>query len=560
MKEMFRGASSFNQDLNGWDVSNVTSTQNMFFGASALTGGLSNWMLSADTNMNGMFRSASMYNEDIDAWDLSSATGTAGMFRDASSFNQSLNSWDVSSVTNMSNMFFGASAFNGDISSWDVSNVTDMKVMFSDASSFNQDIGNWRVGAVADMSRMFFNATSFDQDLSDWCVSIIPSEPSNFAVGSALSIANNPVWGTCSDPCITGLWGVTSVLDINANRGVYRAYFDTLTGGSNYRLEYKAASDTVWRMKDIVDPNQGSQEFNITPSYGTTVTVRIAVDTGGTWVTGCNYDLVVPCRPMALIVVEQDGAFCAGDSSLVRVGISGGYGVKDILWSNGSTNRRTYGQQGEKLIVTVTDAAGCSVTDSITVATLDVSTAPTNFNVTRNGAEITGTWTPAVLGSGQTLIGYRMAYRLRNTLNWTNTDLQSNPTQTIDWTGSGNPAGNYEFVVFARYDDNGTVANSNFSCIVAQGYNGVGGKADFRSSGEDQSVFEIYPNPVNDVLHIQSDEGSLVRVVDMQGRVLLEKIGNGEEMTLNTTNWLQGVYMIVVESQDQVTTKRIIKN
>jgi 16S rRNA C1402 (ribose-2'-O) methylase RsmI len=46
----------------------------------------------------------------------------------------------------------------------------------------------------------------------------------------------------------------------------------------------------------------------------------------------------------------------------------------------------------------------------------------------------------------------------------------------------------------------------------------------------------------------------------MQGRVLLEKIGNGEEMTLNTTNWLQGVYMIVVESQDQVTTKRIIKN
>ena len=38
---------------------------------------------------------------------------------------------------------------------------------------------------------------AFNQDLSGWCVTLILSEPSNFALNSVLVPENKPVWGTC---------------------------------------------------------------------------------------------------------------------------------------------------------------------------------------------------------------------------------------------------------------------------------------------------------------------------------------------------------------------------
>jgi hypothetical protein len=51
---------------------------------------------------------------------------------------------------------------------------------------------------VTDMASMFFSATAFNQNLTGWCVSLIPSEPTNFAGGtSGLTAPNKPIWGTC---------------------------------------------------------------------------------------------------------------------------------------------------------------------------------------------------------------------------------------------------------------------------------------------------------------------------------------------------------------------------
>ncbi|MCP4178770.1 MAG: DUF285 domain-containing protein [bacterium] len=109
---------NFNQDISGWDVSNVT-------------------------DMGSMFDNAGVFNQDISGWDVSSVTDMTSMFAFASDFNQDISEWDVSDVKNMSNMFFAAETFNQDISGWDVSNVTNMGCMFTTATNFNQDISEW---------------------------------------------------------------------------------------------------------------------------------------------------------------------------------------------------------------------------------------------------------------------------------------------------------------------------------------------------------------------------------------------------------------------------------
>ena len=68
--------------------------------------------------MIAMFEGASAYNQDIGGWDVSKVTGMCRMFHGASAFNQDIGKWDVSKVTDMREMFHGASAFNRYIGTW----------------------------------------------------------------------------------------------------------------------------------------------------------------------------------------------------------------------------------------------------------------------------------------------------------------------------------------------------------------------------------------------------------------------------------------------------------
>ncbi|MDB4496228.1 BspA family leucine-rich repeat surface protein [Flavobacteriaceae bacterium] len=150
MRELFRNANTFNQDISSWDVSIVT-------------------------DMFQMFLNANSFNQDIGSWDVSNVVFLNGMFYSATSFNQNLNNWDVSNVLSMRNMFNDASSFNQDIGGWDTSIVTDMSNMFYGASTFNQDISSWEVSSVTNMSYMFYGASTFNQDLSSWDVSNVTS-------------------------------------------------------------------------------------------------------------------------------------------------------------------------------------------------------------------------------------------------------------------------------------------------------------------------------------------------------------------------------------------------
>ena len=63
-------------------------------------------------SLDSLFESATSFNQNISSWDVSNVTNMERMFFEASNFNQNISSWDVSNVTDMAGMFYDATAFN----------------------------------------------------------------------------------------------------------------------------------------------------------------------------------------------------------------------------------------------------------------------------------------------------------------------------------------------------------------------------------------------------------------------------------------------------------------
>ena len=90
--------------------------------------------------MEKMFYGASSYNREMDQWNVERVTTMTEMFMFADKFDRNLTAWDVSSVKTLDSMFSHATKFNKDLSSWSdhLGNLTSATRMFQRATSFHQ--------------------------------------------------------------------------------------------------------------------------------------------------------------------------------------------------------------------------------------------------------------------------------------------------------------------------------------------------------------------------------------------------------------------------------------
>ncbi len=186
MAAMFYGDTAFNKNISAWDVDSVTSMASMFVNDSAFNndGQPLDWgeQTINVTDMSLMFYGASSFNQDVSSWNVSNVTNMNSMFESATSFNNS----DITNVRhhpilwgnqtvkvgNMQGMFSAATHFNQDIGSWDVSQVTTMAYMLSGATVFDQDLGGWDVGNVTTMDNVLsgtaLSTRHYDTTLLGW--------------------------------------------------------------------------------------------------------------------------------------------------------------------------------------------------------------------------------------------------------------------------------------------------------------------------------------------------------------------------------------------------------
>jgi len=279
----------FGQNINSWDVSNVTSMQGMFMNNNQFNEPIGSWNVSRVINMSYMFTNAQSFNQPIGSWNVGNVTNMTGMFLHSNNFNQPIGSWNVSNVTIMGSMFMGATAFNQNIGSWNVSNVTNMGNMFRDNTYFNQPIGSWNVSRVIDMSGMFIRAQRFNQPIGSWNVGNVTNMIEMFYGAtsfnqtiSSWNVSNGPdmrymFMGATAFNQNIGSWNVSNVTNMGnmfTNAGLSIANYDALLIGWSTISpnETPLKPNVVFSGGNSKYCNGASARSSIISTYGWTIT------------------------------------------------------------------------------------------------------------------------------------------------------------------------------------------------------------------------------------------------------------------------------------------------
>ena len=140
-------------------------------------------------------------------------------------------------------------------------------------------------------------------------------------------------------------------------------------GGIDVRME-----DLAGNVTDLPDIRQGSR-VEVFPTETTSYQLISSGIGGCPGTVAGSSSVIVNDLDAGAEVVLDPGDYCQDTLGLIAVIYSGGVGPYDIAWSNGSADSINRNLLAGTYVVSVTDAIGCTLTDSVTLNGPDPLTA-----------------------------------------------------------------------------------------------------------------------------------------------------------------------------------------
>ena len=116
--------------------------------------------------MDKMFQGCAAFDQPLERWDVSSVTSLDYIFATCSVFNQPLNGWGkkMKNLTYAEGVFFGCTRFNQPLDQWDVSHVLSFDDLLTDATAFNQDLSSWKPIALEQNQNIGFSRSGLSTE------------------------------------------------------------------------------------------------------------------------------------------------------------------------------------------------------------------------------------------------------------------------------------------------------------------------------------------------------------------------------------------------------------
>jgi hypothetical protein len=129
----------------------------------------------------------------------------------------------------------------------------------------------------------------------------------------------------------------------------------------------------------------------------------------------------------------------------------------------------------------------------------------------------------------------------------------------VKGNGNSTVAQNYNFIDFnftqnayyrlKQVDFDGASDYSNTIALNTEG-------------GKNKSIFKSYPNPVSDILTVETSvaETSQLEIIDAVGRVVFKQNVESGNYQISTTSFVKGLYIVRLSNKNDVSIQKIIKN
>jgi hypothetical protein len=235
--------------------------------------------------------------------------------------------------------------------------------------------------------------------------------------------------------------------------------------------------------------------------------------------------VTVATYPSANAGIDQ--VLCQSNMPLTLVAVSNQFNV-NYAWNTGQTSSQIQVNSSTVAVVTVTNASGCSSIDSVVVEVNDNPTVDLGSDST-----VCENWLPLTLSpsSNSTLIAY----------DWSTGE--TTPSISIDQAGT--------YGVTVR-DVNNCEAQDELTISVES----------CLGLDELEAELTVYPNPATSAITIASSfEGGInVMVYSLEGRLIESVKTEQAEFAIDCSGWATGTYRVVMQQNQHVTERLIIKN